>query len=332
MIESVTYGGLPPYSFAWSDGNNTDSYRLGLPKGVYEVTVTDAANCSFTTDIYVGVADNCVNTKSNWPYQNALEGGTGLFRQNNDDNRNWAKRSNNTPTSSTGPSAAAEGTFYRYFESSGNNGNPNKTAVLTTRRCLNLSNLTNPAFEFKYHMRGVDMGRLSIQIHDGIGWTNSIWKKEGDLGNTWHQASIDLSAYQNTPIRLRIVGYTGNGPRSDMAIDDLWIRSATQAPAFNQPEVLQELQSVVSESLTNPEFSIYPNPAKDFLNIQLNKFQVENSIIYLMDALGNRIKQQVRALNQSMQININDLSPGLYYVTIQSSDQQLATQKLIITQ
>jgi len=48
-------GGLPPYTYAWSNGATTQS-QTGLPAGAYEVTVTDANNCVGTGYGYVSAS------------------------------------------------------------------------------------------------------------------------------------------------------------------------------------------------------------------------------------------------------------------------------------
>jgi len=48
----VATGGTPPYSYLWSDGQ-TDATAVGLSVGVYDVTVTDANDCSATVSVEV---------------------------------------------------------------------------------------------------------------------------------------------------------------------------------------------------------------------------------------------------------------------------------------
>jgi uncharacterized protein (DUF2141 family) len=38
--------GNPPYTYSWSNGNNTDSFITGLTEGIYSVVVTDNTGCS----------------------------------------------------------------------------------------------------------------------------------------------------------------------------------------------------------------------------------------------------------------------------------------------
>lgn len=51
-IHIYVSGGSPGYTYAWSNGGQTDSLT-GLQNGVYEVTVTDTHNCSATASVTV---------------------------------------------------------------------------------------------------------------------------------------------------------------------------------------------------------------------------------------------------------------------------------------
>ncbi len=46
-IETTVMGGVPPYSYNWSNGT-TSSVVNGLPSGTYSITITDANGCSVT--------------------------------------------------------------------------------------------------------------------------------------------------------------------------------------------------------------------------------------------------------------------------------------------
>ena len=331
VIESVTHGGTPPYTYLWENGS-TNSHRINLTSGIYGVTVTDAKNCTFSTEVFVGVQSACNGTKSNWPYHNPLEQRTGLFGQNTaDDNRNWRNRSGSTPTTNTGPTSAAQGTNYRYFESSGNNGHPFKLAILTTKKCLNLANLSNPVFEFKYHMYGQTMGSLSIQVHNGTFWTNYIWQKEGDQGNSWHQASIDLSAFQNDIIRIRIIGQTGNGQQSDIAIDDIWIKSATSSTANFKENEPRQYQQKISFETTEESINLFPNPAKESVWLEFFEGEIAERKVTLIDAIGNRLRSYT-SFDTTMELNVDDLLPGVYFLRVEKEgEKEPQIKRLIIS-
>ncbi|PKV52897.1 putative secreted protein (Por secretion system target) [Aquimarina sp. MAR_2010_214] len=172
---------------------------------------------------------------NSFPYSESFEGNVGVWVQETGDDINWTVDSGGTPSSSTGPSSATNGSSYIYTEASGNgNGFPNKVALLTSP-CIDLSNQPSSELSFDYHMYGSNMGTLEIRVStdDGATWT-SAWSLTGDQGNNWNSQVVSLSSYGGSVIKLQLKGTTGPDYRSDMAIDNVKIISATldtQAPS-----------------------------------------------------------------------------------------------------
>ena len=76
---------------------------------------------------------------------------------------------------------------------------------------------------FYYHMWGFYMGTLELEeTTDSVSWS-TIWTKSGDQGDSWQGASVSIATIN--VIQVRWVGTTGADLRSDMAIDDVEIRS-----------------------------------------------------------------------------------------------------------
>ncbi|MEO0473082.1 MAG: endonuclease, partial [Bacteroidota bacterium] len=175
-----------------------------------------------------GGGGSCSSTISSFPYTEGFEGSFSAWTQNSDDDLDWTKRSGNTPSSSTGPSAAAAGNFYLYVEASSPNY-PSKEAVLSSA-CFNLASLGNPEVNFQYHMYGANMGSLNLQAKTSSGSWTTIWSQSGDQGNSWEDANVSLSAYAGQTIELRFFGTTGSSYRGDMAIDDFSVENASSTP------------------------------------------------------------------------------------------------------
>ncbi len=71
-------------------------------------------------------------------------------------------------------------------------------------------------------MYGTNTGILSVQASDDDGQTwVTLWVLSGNQGDQWQRAQVDLAAYLGSTVRLRFVGETGAGFRSDMAIDEI---------------------------------------------------------------------------------------------------------------
>lgn len=163
----------------------------------------------------------CTGGISSFPYSEGFESSIGDWTQDANDNLDWTRDASGTPSSSTGPSSADEGSYYMYIESSSPNY-PSKVAILNSP-CIDLTNETSANFNFAYHMYGSTMGSLALEASvDGTNWT-SLWSKSGDQGNSWSNASVNLSSYLGSNLQLRFVGTTGSSYRSDMAIDDISI-------------------------------------------------------------------------------------------------------------
>lgn len=165
---------------------------------------------------------SCSSTAS-LPYSEGFESNDGWTQVTGDDG-DWVRDANGTPSSNTGPSSASEGSYYMFLEASTNGsagqiGN-NATAILESD-CFDLSSESSASFSFDYHMYGNNVGSIVAQVSvDGTTWTN-VWSLSGNQGNSWQTANIDLASYLGGTIQLRIVGTTGNGWSSDIAVDNL---------------------------------------------------------------------------------------------------------------
>lgn len=157
------------------------------------------------------------------PYSEGFENTIGAWTQSSADDLNWTVDANGTPSSSTGPSSAIQGSYYIYVEASGNGtGYPNKRAIITSP-CFDLSGLTNPKFDFNYHMYGSsNMGTIDVEAStdNGSTWT-SLWNESGNKGNQWNFASLDLSAYAGGSVQLRFNRLVGSTWQADIAIDNV---------------------------------------------------------------------------------------------------------------
>ena len=183
----------------------------------------NASQVSRTVNIN-DVSSGCIGGISTFPYAESFESGDGWTQASGDDG-NWVNGSNNTPSNTTGPSSASDGTSYMFLEASTNNSpgqiGPNASAILESP-CFDLTGKTSAKFDFQNHMYGTNIGSLSLDLStdEGGTWT-SVWSLSGNQGNQWNQESVDLTSYVGQSISLRFVGTTGSSWRSDIAIDDI---------------------------------------------------------------------------------------------------------------
>jgi len=185
-----------------------------------------AAQGSISLAMGVGVGGGggvgCIGGITAYPYNESFESGLGAWTQSAADDIDWTRDSGGTPSGNTGPSSASDGTWYMYTEASGNGtGYPNKQAIFNSP-CFDLTAAPSATFSFDYHMYGSNMGTLSLEASNdnGTSWV-PLWSQNGNQGNAWISQNVDISAYTGSSVQLRFNGTTGNGYRSDMAIDNV---------------------------------------------------------------------------------------------------------------
>ena len=188
-----------------------------------------ASGCStyhFTTE--TGGGCDCHATVSTFPYTEGFESGLIDWENRTGDDIDWTRKSGSTSSSSTGPSSAHGGSYYIYTESSGHYYDE----ANIYGPCFNFSSVSSPEIVFWYHMYGSSMGQLYLEASNSVcsSWT-TVWTKSGDQGNSWYEATVDLSSYGSvSKVQLRFRGVTGSNYRSDMAVDDITVQNGGGGP------------------------------------------------------------------------------------------------------
>lgn len=103
------------------------------------------------------------------------------------------------------------------------------------------------------------------------------------------------------------------GPDCDNPVDSITI-------------VLNYGAGSVKELKQTPSFSMYPNPTDDFVSVQVNN--IENGKVKVVDLLGNVVYSE--AIGTISKINVSDFKNGVYFVTIESEGNKIASKKLVI--
>ncbi|MGC1631900.1 MAG: GEVED domain-containing protein, partial [Gelidibacter sp.] len=166
----------------------------------------------------------------------------------------WDIWNGTTGTNNTGPSGdhTTGAGKYLYTESSSCS---NSIGYVTTP-IFDFSGVANPKLGFWYHMNGNTMGTLSVQVstNGGANWSGDIWSRNGNQGTNWQEASaISLLPYAGmSNVQLRFRGLTGNGMRSDMAIDDFSIVNAP-LPALLTVSTMNSFGTHCANTIAGPE-------------------------------------------------------------------------------
>lgn len=79
----------------------------------------------------------------------------------------------------------------------------------------------------------------------------------------------------------------------------------------------------VSEAV-NPmtNVRVYPNPAQDVLNVEINASQASETNIAVYNITGQKVMEENRTISagiNSPSLNISNLNSGIYFVTVKAN-------------
>ena len=120
----------------------------------------------------------------------------------------------------------------------------------------------------------------------------------------------------------------------DQIIDYANIYFDFNAPVLTEDAVITVVGPTAAGSiLNNNQVYVYPNPAEEFVNVNVQAQADGNVAINITDATGKVCLQQQRTLKagyNKLLINIAELSQGIYFVQTTTNDGVVKTAKLSI--
>jgi subtilisin family serine protease len=315
----------------WSEENDQGNQWLpatvdlsAYQGSVIQLRYVGTTSNGFTSDMAIddiSINSNpCVQAVSTFPYIESFETDFGLWTQDISEDFDWSRNSGSTPSTNTGPSAAHDGLWYAYTESSSPN-HPNKSAHLLSP-CIDLSNVQSSVMNFWYHMYGATMGTLAVEVSQdqGVTW-NTLFVRTGDQGKAWLPASVNLSSYSGQVIQLRIVGKTLNGFTSDMAVDDM---------SINILKGLEKNAAGVLPTDETPDIIVYPNPASDHAIINLRSVDSDEYTVSILDMLGKEVYAADGENGIDLTIPTDLFESGTYMVVIRTNSGATFNRKLVV--
>ncbi len=202
-------------------------------------------------------------------------------------------------------------------------------------------NLTLPSGHYK---------TMHLQITPGIGLQRNLsWTHAEGIPfsyyyriNRWHQGTwttIDsvqsnLNTYTDLNLPDINVDYIVEIILSQPCISSKSIQGArvrcTSNGGTNRTLLLSDLTSIEKvESNFENSLRIYPNPAKDVLNVEVSsRFSVLNSKLVIMDVVGKEVSfNYLPSTNDNiLSINIEPLSKGVYFVRLGNTVKKLVVE------
>lgn len=184
-------------------------------------------------------------------------------------------------------------------------------------------------FSFAYELyKNLITSSFKVQVLDGVNWTDIFLQNKQIPYLTGRQKTI----WDTIPSRvfIKLDRYLSDKVQVRFVIDDganLNPENGTY-PRANQVLYVDNIRVDgydKSISISTNSFTIFPNPANDYLLIKLNTLDDRDIIYKLTDALGRTV-QQNKLVNYK--INVSSISSGIYFLTLYNGDDQIGkTQK-----
>lgn len=188
----------------------------------------------------------------------------------------YERQSGMTPSGSTGPSAAANGSnHYIFFETSAGAANSeNDVAVLAASTTWENTIKNAGKMSFYYHMYGADIGTLAVEVNgsdnDNSGpypypWSDwqRVWEISGQQHSSyyasWSKITLNLDAIKaslgiNTIYSVRFKAIAKGGYRGDIAIDEIDWETSTNSTIGYRYDGLGRVVCVIDGNNGNRNF------------------------------------------------------------------------------
>jgi hypothetical protein len=191
--------------------------------------------------------------------------------------------------------------------------NPNVWQI--TSPCIQLDASIQSFVSFWYHRYGLDQGDQYLEVE----YAEDLWDTIGILIGPgqfselapWGRFEQDISALGSLPVRFRISGVNG-GLLSDMAVDDFLVGT---------------LPSGINNSGKDWTLSISPNPASEFIRIQLD---ADQSLSARIIDLQGRVLWDGKLQMLSEPLDLKTYSPGIYQLQIRIEESWQAAGRFAV--
>ena len=236
-----------------------------------------------------------------------------------------------------------------------------------TSDVMNMSSYSELTIEFSYYPNSMENGEdffLEISTDNGANYSiYRTWESGVDFNNSIHYDEVvtidDVTLTAQTTLRLRCDA-SGNGDQ--IYIDDVVVTGCNYSSATNEiiidqfgkianEDVKSIINSLDRESKSadtyefendedslyenqneEDEFSVYPNPSRDFVFVKADWGQTPKRI-ELYDMYGQKVLVKsidVRG-NQLIKIDISNVPSGIYIINLLDRNEKIASQRVVVT-
>lgn len=163
--------------------------------------------------------------------------------------------------------------------------------------------------------------------HSNNTWYHYVCTYDGTTSKIYKDGVLisSVAAAWNTVnnsdiFRLGLTEYGSTGYFSG-AIDDLKIYNYVLTPTDVSSLYASNSLSVGDFSKNGLQVDLYPNPVRDFLNVES---ETELKLLEIYNLLGQKVQT-----SSQKQVNVSDLASGIYMVKIQDENNAVVTKKMV---
>jgi uncharacterized repeat protein (TIGR01451 family) len=159
-------------------------------------------------------------------------------------------------------------------------------------------------------------------------------KREGNQ-LTWNFRTINLPPTVTNPNESHGFVHFRIKPKTGYAVGDIIPNTASIYFDYNPAIVTNTFNTEFVTTLGNAQFSnnnfsLFPNPASNSVQINLQNTSETIATILINDILGKNIKTITNVSSNQNTINVSSLSQGIYFVTITTENNLKLVKKLVI--
>ena len=185
--------------------------------------------------------------------------------------------------------------------------------------------------QFRFHASNPLGSALSVDIKEFTGrkelnYDVLSWVTSSEQNNNYFNLQHSTNGTQFTTIEKVNTKAQGGNSASPISYESLHLNPVLGHNYYRLEQVdINGKKSINAKiidliwSENGSSVSIYPNPAREFLNIDLTSNQASNTLVKIMDMSG-RIVKQVEAKTQkginNLSISLKELSSGVYTIQI----------------
>lgn len=166
-----------------------------------------------------------------------------------------------------------------------------------------------------YHSEMSYVNRFYIMIYDNETATwEQVYLLANEFNSPYHyteEYKLDLNPWVGKDIKIAFVK---NGTYQ-MAMDDV--------------RVLSSGTDNVDDVMISSEIEVYPNPANDFVNFDVEMKGVQSASIVINNIMGQKVISQDIS-DSHVCINVSDLADGIYFYSLIVNNETVKTNKFVV--